>query len=139
MKTKLQSDGTSCPAALLRLGVPAQRLTDARNLGYMKDRVLRDFTTKDTKQITDTFHNWQKEWSKENNKAGFCFSADLTAIQKHDFVLTPGRYVGAEAEVDDGIPFAEKMAALTGQLKEQFEESDKLEMEIKQNLAGLGL
>ena len=111
---------------------------DARNLGYMKDRVLRDFTTKDTQQITDTFHNWQREWMDENNQAGFCFSADLAKIQKHDFVLTPGRYVGAEAEVDDGIPFAEKMAALTTQLKAQFEESDKLEAQIKENLAGLG-
>ena len=111
---------------------------DARNLGYMKDRVLRDFKDEDTKQIVDTFHNWQKEWSEENNQAGFSFSADLPAIQKHDFVLTPGRYVGAEAEKDDGIPFAEKMATLTSQLKTQFEENDKLEAQIKKNLAGIG-
>jgi len=111
---------------------------DARNLGYMKDRVLRDFKDEDMLQITNIFHNWQKEWSEEDNKAGFAFSADLEAIQKHDFVLTPGRYVGAEAEEDDGIPFSDKMAALTSQLKAQFEESEKLEAQIKQNLAGLG-
>jgi type I restriction enzyme M protein len=111
---------------------------DARNLGYMKDRVLRDFKDEDTRQIVDTFHSWQKEWSEENNQAGFSFSANLAAIQKNDFVLTPGRYVGAEAEEDDGIPFADKMAALTSQLKAQFEESEKLEVQIKQNLAGLG-
>ena len=111
---------------------------DARNLGYMKDRVLRDFKDEDTRQIVDTFHNWQREWSEDNNQAGFCFSADLVAIQKHDFVLTPGRYVGVEAEVDDGIPFADKMATFTSQLKAQFEESDRLEGEIKKNLAGLG-
>ena len=111
---------------------------DARNLGYMKDRVLRDFKDEDTQQITSTFHNWQKEWAEENNQAGFCFSADLAAIQKHDFVLTPGRYVGAEAEVDDGISFADKMAAFTSKLKEQFEESNRLEAQIKKNLAGLG-
>jgi len=111
---------------------------DARNLGYMKDRVLRDFKEENTQQITNTFHNWQKEWSEEDNKAGFSFSADLAAIKKHDFVLTPGRYVGAEAEEDDGIPFANKMSALTSQLKAQFAESDKLEAQIKQNLAGLG-
>lgn len=104
----------------------------------MKDRVLRDFKDEDTKQIANTFHNWQQEWSDENNQAGFCFSADLTAIQKHDFVLTPGRYVGAEAEEDDGILFAGKMAALTSQLKAQFEESGKLEAQIRKNLAGLG-
>jgi type I restriction enzyme M protein len=56
---------------------------------------------------------------------------------KHDYVLTPGRYVGAAAEEDDGEPFSEKMARLTGQLKTQFKESDRLETEIKKNLAGL--
>jgi type I restriction enzyme M protein len=111
---------------------------DARKLGYMKDRVLRDFKDEDIQKLANTFHTWQREWTEENNQAGFCFSADLTAIQKHDFVLTPGRYVGAEAEEDDGILFADKMAALTSQLKEQFEESRKLEAQIKQNLAGLG-
>jgi len=111
---------------------------DARNLGYMKDRVLRDFKDEDTRQIVDTFHDWQREWPDGNDKAGFCFSADQAAIKKHDFVLTPGRYVGAEAEEDDGIPFAEKMGALTSQLKVQFEKSDELESEIKKNLAGLG-
>jgi len=69
---------------------------------------------------------------------GFCKSAKLEELQKHDFVLTPGRYVGAALEEDDGEPFAEKMARLTGQLKTQFEESDRLEGEIKKNLAGLG-
>ncbi|MCJ7616641.1 MAG: N-6 DNA methylase, partial [Desulfobacterales bacterium] len=111
---------------------------DARNLGYMKDRVLRDFKDEDTRQIVDSFHNWQQKWSEDDNQAGFCFSANLAAIQKHDFVFTPGRYVGAEAEEDDGILFADKMAGFTSKLKEQFEESDRLEGEIKKNLAGLG-
>jgi len=70
--------------------------------------------------------------------AGFCKSVDLDKIAKHDYVLTPGRYVGAVAEEYDGEPFADKMARLTAQLKTQFEESDQLEAEIKKNLAGLG-
>ena len=111
---------------------------DARNLGFMKDRVLRDFKNEDIQKIAETFHKWQKEWTEDDNVPGFCFSADREIIEKHDFVLTPGRYVGAEAEEDDGIPFAEKMATLTGKLKSQFEESDKLEDEIRKNLAGLG-
>jgi len=65
-------------------------------------------------------------------------SATLEDIKKHDYVLTPGRYVGAAEQEDDGEPFSDKMARLTAQLKEQFEESDKLEAEIKKNLAGLG-
>tara|TARA_R110002094_G_scaffold209215_1_gene179674 strand:+ start:30 stop:293 length:264 start_codon:yes stop_codon:yes gene_type:complete len=70
--------------------------------------------------------------------AGFCASVDFQQIAKHDFVLTPGRYVGAAEQEDDGEPFAEKMTRLTGQLKAQFEESDRLEAEIKRNLGGLG-
>ena len=110
---------------------------DARNLGYMKDRVLRDFTQDDLNTVTDTFHNWQTDTDYED-QAGFCKSAELAVLEKHDFVLTPGRYVGAAPEEDDGEPFAEKMARLTGQLKGQFEESARLEVEIRENLKGLG-
>ncbi len=110
---------------------------DARNLGYMKDRVLRDFTQEDLNKVTETFHNWQMGEGYED-EAGFCKSAQREELKKHDYVLTPGRYVGATAEEDDGEPFAEKMARLTGQLKMQLDESDQLEAEIKKNLAGLG-
>jgi type I restriction enzyme M protein len=110
---------------------------DARNLGYMKDRVLRDFTPADIKKITDTFHAWQKSDNYQDQK-GFCFSAELKDFIKHDFVLTPGRYVGAEELEEDSEPFAEKMTRLTAQLEEQFKESAKLEGDIKKNLAGLG-
>jgi len=110
---------------------------DARNLGYMKDRVLRDFTQDDLNSVTETFHNWQMGEGYED-EAGFCKSAQLKELKKHDYVLTPGRYVGAAAEEDDGEPFAEKMARLTGQLKGQFEESDRLKGIIRQNLVELG-
>jgi len=110
---------------------------DARNLGYMKDRVLRDFKPEDIKQIADIFHAWQQGEVYED-VAGLCKSSDFDEIKKHDFVLTPGRYVGAAAEEDDGEPFAEKMARLTGQLSEQFAKSAELEQEIRKNLVGLG-
>jgi type I restriction enzyme M protein len=110
---------------------------DARQLGYMKDRVLRDFTVEDIKKIADTFHAWQLGEGYAD-VAGFCYSASLDDIRKHEHVLTPGRYVGAEEQEDDGEVFAEKMARLTAQLAEQFAESSKLEGEIKKNLAGLG-
>ncbi|NOX08775.1 MAG: type I restriction-modification system subunit M [Gammaproteobacteria bacterium] len=129
---------------------------DARNLGYMKDRVLKDFSPEDLESITRTYHGWRMNYGKCDNgdgiiskvdpdpeylyqdTPGFCYSAKREEIEKHDYVLTPGRYVGAAPEEDDGEPFAEKMARLTGQLKVQFEESDRLEGEIKKNLAGLG-
>ena len=115
---------------------------DARNLGYMKDRVLRDFTRDDIQKVADLYHAW-KTGEEVNgvvyeDQAGFCKSTTLEEIKKHDFVLTPGRYVGATEELDDGIPFAEKMATLTAKLSEQFAESATLEAEIKKNLAGLG-
>ncbi|MCW8127607.1 type I restriction-modification system subunit M [Microbulbifer halophilus] len=110
---------------------------DARNLGYMRDRVLRDFTNEDIASIADTFHAWQRGEGYED-VAGFCKSVELDQIEKHDFVLTPGRYVGAPEQEDDGEPFADKMARLTGQLKAQFAESERLEVEIKRNLGGLG-
>lgn len=110
---------------------------DARQLGYMRDRVLRDFTAEDIAKVTDTFHAWQRGNGYED-VAGFCYSASLDDLKKHDFVLTPGRYVGAEEQEDDGEPFAEKMGRLTSNLKEQIAESSRLEAEIKKNLAGLG-
>ncbi|KAF6682209.1 MULTISPECIES: type I restriction-modification system subunit M [Pantoea] len=110
---------------------------DARQIGYMKDRVLRDFTREDIAKIADTFHSWQMDKDYED-EAGFCFSATIEDIQKNDFLLTPGRYVGAAEQEEDGEPFAEKMARLTAQLKEQLEESSKLEAQIKVNLGRLG-
>ena len=110
---------------------------DARNLGYMRDRVLRDFTADDISKVADTFHAWRTGESYED-VAGYCASVGFQQIEKHDFVLTPGRYVGAPDQEDDGEPFAEKMARLTEQLRDQFSKSDRLEAEIKQNLGGLG-
>ncbi|RRU14968.1 class I SAM-dependent DNA methyltransferase [Stenotrophomonas sp. 278] len=110
---------------------------DARQMGYMKDRVLRDFTPDDIQKIADTFHAWQQDEGYED-VAGFCYSAKLDDVRKHEHVLTPGRYVGAAEQEEDGKPFAEKMQRLTAQLAEQFAESAKLESEIKKNLAGLG-
>lgn len=121
---------------------------DARQMGYMKDRVLRDFTDADIQKIADTFHAWQQTApntvrpepveGQYQNIPGFCYSASLDDIRKHEHVLTPGRYVGAEDQAEDAEAFADKMARLTAQLSEQFAESAKLEEEIKKNLAGLG-
>ena len=110
---------------------------DIRSMGFMKDRVLRDFTREEIKEFAITFHNWQKG-EEYADQAGLWKSSTIEQIEKHDFVLTPGRYVGAAAEEDDGEPFAEKMARLTTQLKEQFEQSEQLEGDIRKNLVGLG-
>jgi type I restriction enzyme M protein len=111
---------------------------DAREKGYMKDRVLRDFKPEEIKEIAETLTNWQKGIADYEDLPGYCKSATLEEIRKNDYVLTPGRYVGAPETEDDGIPFPEKMEKLTARLRTQFKESEALEAKIKENLAGLG-
>ncbi|MBU6197465.1 MAG: type I restriction-modification system subunit M [Cyanobacteria bacterium REEB446] len=111
---------------------------DARNLGYMKDRVLRDFRREDIKKIVETYHKWQRTINEYKDEKGFCYSANIEEIRKNDYILTPGRYVSAADKEEDGEPFNEKMKRLTAQLSEQFKESARLEAEIKKNLLSIG-
>ena len=111
---------------------------DASEMGYMKDRVHRDLADEDIDTITDTYHNWRKGEGYEDIK-GYCKSATIEDIQKHKHVLTPGRYVGIPDEVDDGIPFEDKMAVLSATLKEQMEKEELLNQEIKQQLSNIGV
>jgi len=127
---------------------------DARKMGTMIDRVHRELTDEDIERIAGTFHAWrgdvgvQASACKEDSlKAGlqpykdipgFCKSATIDEIREHGFVLTPGRYVGAEEVEDDDEPFEDKMRRLTKELAEQFAESARLESAIKSNLKGLG-
>ena len=111
---------------------------DASEMGYMKDRVHRDLSDDDITKICDTYHNWRKGEDYQNVK-GFCKSASLEKIQKHSYVLTPGRYVGIENEEDDGIPFEEKMADLTATLKQQMQKEEELNREIAEQLGKIGI
>ncbi|TVT37859.1 type I restriction-modification system subunit M [Hymenobacter setariae] len=110
---------------------------DAREVGYMKDRVLRDFTKADIERLAETFHNWQRGTGYED-LPGFCKSATLADIAAHDYVLTPGRYVGAEAKERQGEAYEVVMPQLVARLREQFAESARLQGVIEENLVGLG-
>jgi type I restriction enzyme M protein len=110
---------------------------DASEMGFMADRTHREFTDEDMEKITDTYHNWRKSENYEDVK-GFCKSAGMTEVEKHSFVLTPGRYVGIPDEEDDGIPFEEKMADLTKKLSEQMSQEEVLNGEIKKQLSNIG-
>ena len=105
-------------------------------MGTMKDRIHRELTDEDIKKIGDTVAAFQD--GKLENVAGFCAVADLQEIAKQDYILTPGRYVGVEEQEDDGEPFEEKMARLTGELSELFTQSHTLEEEIRQKLGAIG-
>lgn len=107
----------------------------------MKDRVHRDFAKADIDKIADTYHNWRgtksAKWEYED-EVGFSKSANLEEVQKHDYVLTPWRYVGIVDEIDDGIPFEDKMNVLTAQLAEQMQKEKAMNDEIKEQLAKIG-
>ena len=109
---------------------------DARELGTMVSRKLRELTEEDIQQLAQTYHQYQ-EGTLEEEK-GYSKIATLDNIKEQDYILTPGRYVGFKPEEDDGIPFEEKMKTLTTELGELFEESDKLKIEIKKSLKEIG-
>lgn len=110
---------------------------DARNLGHMVDRRVRELDGEDIKRIADTYHNWMRNNGYEDIQ-GFCKSASLEEIAEQDYVLTPGRYVGIEEVEDDGIPFEEKMEEITTQLSKQFRQSKELEEKIRKSLGAIG-
>ena len=131
---------------------------DARQIGTMISRTQKELTEADIARIAKTYHAWRGQPSpslregrslsdgegRSNKKdtyadqPGYCKSATLEDIRKHDFVLTPGRYVGAADLEDDGIPFETKMTEMTMLLYQQMEESSKLDKVIRKNLEVLG-
>ena len=111
---------------------------NARELGSMVDRTHRELTAADIAQIADTYHRWRSEADGYEDEPGFCRSAPLKEIQRHDHILTPGRYVGAPPAEDDGEPFADKMRRLVGELRQQQKEGAKLDAALARNLETLG-
>ena len=111
---------------------------DASELGHLIDRTHREFTEEVVQKIVNTYHEWRKKGGKYEDAKGFSASATLPQIQKHNYVLTPGRYVGITDAIDDGIPFAEKMGKLTAPLKAQMSEEARMNAEIKNQLKKVG-
>lgn len=108
---------------------------DGRNLGKMVNRKNRELTNEDVAKVTGAYHNWKKQDGSYVDIAGFCKSAEISEVREHDFVLTPGRYVGSEEVEEDDEDFAEKMERLTTELNKQFAKSHELEEKIRENLA----
>lgn len=113
---------------------------DARQIGSMISRTQKEFSADDIKQVADTYHAWrgEKNAGDYTDQPGYCKSATLDDIKANDYVLTPGRYVGAAPIEDDGIPFETKMSDLSQTLYQQMAEAEKLDAVIRGNLAGLG-
>jgi type I restriction enzyme M protein len=109
---------------------------DARNLGHMVDRTRRELSESDIEKIAGTYHSWRGEPKAGDytDIPGFCTSASTEAIKVGNYVLTPGRYVGAAAAEDDNSPFAQRFAELSSKLERQFAESDQLTATIREKL-----
>ncbi|MCI9491065.1 MAG: SAM-dependent DNA methyltransferase [Dorea sp.] len=110
---------------------------DARKMGKMIDRRVRELTEEDIGTIASTYQNW-RQGKEYEDRQGFCKAAALEEIAGQDYVLTPGRYVGIEEQEDDGEPFEEKMKRLTSELSGLFKESIELQEEIRQKLGAIG-
>jgi len=112
---------------------------DARKLGQLVDRTHRELTEAELAQIATAYHAWrgEKDAGAYADVPGFCKSAETAEIASHSYVLTPGRYVGAEDVEDDGEPFEEKLDSFILRLDKQFLESGRLETKIRANLAKL--
>ncbi|WP_390633590.1 class I SAM-dependent DNA methyltransferase [Mycobacterium simulans] len=116
---------------------------DARELGYMVDRAERALTNEEITRIADTYHMWRGSKSAAvkgvtyEDVPGFCRSVSLAEIKVADYALTPGRYVGAPELEDDGEPIGEKIARLTKELLQAFDESARLEKVVREQLERL--
>ena len=110
---------------------------DARKLGCMVDRRVRELSEEDIQKIASTYQNW-RQGKEYEDILGFCKVATIKEIAEQDYILTPGRYVGIEEQEDDGVPFEEKMQRITSELSDLFKKSRELEDVIRDKLGAIG-
>jgi type I restriction enzyme M protein len=132
---------TQIPVSLWFLSKKKERsgeilFIDAREMGTMVTRKLREMTEDDIARLAQTVTDFRNDVFEDEK--GYCKAVDLEEIAKNDFILTPGRYVGIAEQEDDGEPFDEKMKRLTGELGELFEKSHELEKKVRENLGAIG-
>jgi len=111
---------------------------DTGEIGYMEDNTHRAFADEDIAKIAGTYHEWRNKSGRYKDEKGYCKSANLEEIQKHNYILTPGRYVDIKDEEYDGVSFEEKMAGFMADLKMQMTEEKNMDNEIKKQLKGIG-
>ena len=137
-KSKKAVESTD-PAKVRRARQGEILFIDARKMGSMISRVQKELTAEDLAQITSIYHNWRGDGDGGyEDVAGLCKSAMFEEVKAHDFVLTPGRYVGAAEVEDDGEPFEEKMERLTGLLSEMFADHTRLAEQTRSLLKRIG-
>jgi type I restriction enzyme M protein len=114
---------------------------DCRKLGTLVDRTHLELSDEDMGRIAATYHAWRGEpdAGEYEDELGLSSSATVEQVAAHHFVLTPGRYVGAEAEEEDAEPIGDKIARLTEAVYRSFAESDRLQQRVKESLERLGV
>ena len=105
-------------------------------MGTMVSRKLREFTDEDIAKVADAFDAFRE--GKLEEEKGFSAAVTIEDVAKQDYIITPGRYVGIADVEEDDEPFDEKMARLTGEISKCFEESNRLQEQIKKNLEAIG-
>lgn len=112
---------------------------DAREIGHMVSRTLKEFSDEDIQKVAQTYHSWKGTNDKSyEDIAGFCKITNLEEVKNNEYILTPGRYVGLADVEEDEEPFEQKMERITSELSEQFAKSKELEDQIRKSLEGLG-
>ena len=112
---------------------------DARDIGHMVSRTLKEFSDEDIQKVAQTYHAWRGTSDKPyEDIAGFCKVANLEEVKNNEYILTPGRYVGLADVEEDEEPFEQKMERITSELSEQFAKSKELEDQIRTSMEGLG-
>jgi type I restriction enzyme M protein len=106
---------------------------DTSKMGTMESRKLRIFTDDDINKVAETYHAWRNVDGNYENNDGYSYNATIAEVEKQDYKLTPGIYVGTEEVEDDGILFEDKMAALKTQLQTQFIRGNELQERILEN------
>ncbi len=111
---------------------------DARNDGEMISRTQKIFAQSDVDKLAGIYHEWRNEGGKYKNFSGFCKSVKSEEIKSHSYILTPGRYVGAEELNDSGLPFNDRVTKLTNELSVILKNAQSLTEKMKKNLEGIG-
>ncbi len=110
---------------------------DARRLGWMATRRLRELTDEDIAQVSGVYHLWRNHDGGYEDVPGFCKAVSVAEIASHDFILTPGRYVGEEDVLLDDEPAEAKIARLTDELMGELDRGRRIEDDIRGRLQGL--
>jgi len=134
-----KKNGYGLKGKLLRNRSGEVLFIDTRRMGQMIDRVHRELTAEEIRQIAEIYHAWRGDSDQPyQDVPGLCKAVKTEEIRQHGYVLTPGRYVGAPPQTEDEEPFEQKMARLTTELHRQMADAQRLEKQIEQNLRELG-